>query len=152
MKGLKGVDRISWSPDLSKAFSAAKDLLKSPKSLVLPSPTDKLTITVDASPLNRGLGATLFATRKDEKKVAEFFSFKLKEHQNKWLPCELEALAISTAASHFAPYIRESKFPTQILTDSKPCVQAWNKLQRGEFSARAAYSTFPMKEKKFKGL
>ena len=84
----------------------------------------------------------MFVFRKGIQKVAEFFSFKMKDHQTKWLPCELEALAISTAASHFAPYIRESIQPTQILTDSKPCVQAWNKLQRGEFSASARVSTF----------
>ena len=76
------------------------------------------------------------------KRSQSFFSLKLKSHQCKWLPCELEALAISTAANHFAPYIRESKMPTQILSDSKPCVQAWNKLQRGQFSASARVSTF----------
>ncbi len=142
IKGLKGADPIKWTPDLSQAFAGAKAVLQDPKSLTLPCPSDKLSISVDASPLNRGLGATMFVIRGGEQKVAEFFSFKLKDHHCKWLPCELEALAISTAASHFAPYISESRFPTQILTDSKPCVQAWNKLQRGEFSASARVSTF----------
>ena len=129
MKGLKGGDKIKLDLALSQAFTNAKDVLADPKSLVLPSPADKLTITVDASPLNRGLGATMLISRNGQQKVAEFFSFKLKDHQCKWLPCELEALAISTAANHFAPYIRESMTCTQILTDSKPCVQAWNKLK-----------------------
>ena len=142
IKGLKGNDRIKWNSELSRAFDNAKAILSDPKSLILPSSSDRITITVDASPLNKGLGATMFVTRKGQQKVAEFFSFKLKDHQCKWLPCELEALAISTAASHFAPYIREAENTTQILTDSKPCVQAWNKLQRGQFSASARVSTF----------
>ena len=142
IKGLKGGDQIKWNPSLSLAFSGAKDALQDPKCLTLPSSSDKISITVDASPLNRGLGATMFIIRNGQTKVAEFFSFKLKEHQCKWLPCELEALAISTAASHFAPYIRESSSSSQILTDSKPCVQAWNKLQKGLFSASARVSTF----------
>lgn len=142
IKGLKGGDHITWSPALSSSFVDAKDALKDPNHLTMPSCEDKLTITVDASPLNRGLGATMFVNREGSLKVAEFFSFKLKDHQSKWLPCELEGLAISTAAAHFAPYIRESAHPTQILTDSKPCVQAWNKLQRGQFSASSRVSTF----------
>ena len=142
IKGLKGGDHIKWTPALSAAFSDAKEVLKDPKCLTLPSPDDSLCITVDASPLNRGLGATLFVNRNGNQKIAEFFSFKLKEHQCKWLPCELEALAISSAADHFSPFIRECKSPSQILTDSKPCVQAWNKLQKGLFSASARVSTF----------
>ena len=142
IKGLKGGDHIKWTPSLSAAFSEAKEVLKDPKSLTLPCPEDKVCITVDASPLNRGLGATMFINRDGHQKIAEFFSFKLKEHQCKWQPCELEGLAISSAATHFAPYIRESRSPAQILTDSKPCVEAWNKLQRGQFSASARVSTF----------
>ena len=142
IKGLKGADHINWSPALSSSFVSAKEALKDPSCLTMPSCEDKLTITVDASPLNRGLGATMFVNRKGVLKVAEFFSFKLKEHQSKWLPCELEGLAISTAATHFAPYIRESAHSTQLLTDSKPCVQAWKKLQRGQFSASSRVSTF----------
>ena len=142
IKGLKGADKVVWNSALSMAFSDTKAALSDPKTLVLPSPADKLTITVDASPLNRGLGAIMLISMKGQQKVAEFFSFKLKDHQNKWVPCEMEALAICTAANHFAPYVRESDSSTQMLTDSKPCVQAWNKLQRGQFSASARVSTF----------
>ena len=67
---------------------------------------------------------------------------KLKDHQRKWQPCEHEALAITAAVKHFAPYIRESKHPFQILSDSKPCVQAFAKLRKGEFSASSRVSTF----------
>ena len=99
-------------------------------------------ITVDASPLNNGLGATLFVMRDAERFTADLFSFKMKPHHVSWLPCEKEALAITAAANHFAPYVRDSKFSTQILTDNKPCVEAWEKLRNGKFSASARVSTF----------
>ena len=67
---------------------------------------------------------------------------KLKTHHLNWLPCELEALAIASAVKHFSPYIRESKYPLQILSDNKSCVQAFSKLRKGHFSASARVSTF----------
>jgi len=39
-------------------------------------------------------------------------------HQQKWLPCEVEALAIASAVNHWSPYILQSSSPIQILTDS----------------------------------
>ena len=74
--------------------------------------------------------------------LGQYFSAKLKSHHQKWLPCEIEALSISSSINHFAPLIRESKNVTQILTDSRPCVQSWHKLLRGEFSTSARVATF----------
>ena len=73
--------------------------------------------------------------------VSDNFSFKLKDPSSR-LPCEKEALAITAAVSHFSPYIKESDHTTQVLTDSKPCTQAWDKLRKGLFSASARVSTF----------
>ena len=131
IKGLEKAGKISWTPDLLECFNAAKKALSSPNSLALPRRDDKLVITVDASPLNQGLAGTLFVVRHGKRVPAEFFSFKLKSHQVGWLPCEMEALAISASVSHFAPYIKESAHTTQVLSDSRPCVQAWGKLQKG---------------------
>ena len=142
IKGLEKAGKISWTPDLLECFNAAKKALSSPNSLALPRRDDKLVITVDASPLNQGLAGTLFVVRHGKRVPAEFFSFKLKSHQVGWLPCEMEALAISASVSHFAPYIKESAHTTQVLSDSRPCVQAWGKLQKGLFSASARVSTF----------
>ena len=58
------------------------------------------------------------------------------------LPCEVEALAIALATKHFSPYLLQSYHKACILTDSKPCVQAYEKLCRGEFSASPRVSTF----------
>lgn len=58
------------------------------------------------------------------------------------MPCEVEALSIAAAIRHFSPYIVQSAHNTAILTDSKPCVQAHEKLCRGEFSVSPRVSTF----------
>ena len=142
IKGLNGKDNVSWTDELIEDFKSAKAPLAAPNTLVIPKPDDRLVITVDASPLNCGLGATLFVIRDGKRLVAGHFSFKLKCHQIKWLPCEAEALAINAASVHFSPFIRNSRHRTQILTDSKPCVQAWGKLQKGMFSTSARVSTF----------
>ena len=81
-------------------------------------------------------------TRKGTLHLAGFFSAKLRGSQTTWLPCEVEALSIATATKHFSPYIIRSNTNTCILTGSKPCVQAHEKLCRGKFSASPCVSTF----------
>lgn len=110
--------------------------------MTIPRKTDQLLLTVDASPVNKGLGGTLFLNRDGERHIAQFFSFKLKDYQVNWFPCELEALAIATGVENFSAYIRESIHPLKVLTDSKPCVQANSRLCKGQFSASARVSNF----------
>lgn len=81
-------------------------------------------------------------SRGGELRLAGFFSAKLRGSQTTWLPCEVEALSIAAATKHFSPYIIQSGVGACILTDSKPCVQAYEKLCRGEFSASPRVSTF----------
>ena len=66
LKGLEGKDSISWTDELSKQFKDVQTLHKSPSLLTIPVPTDHLIMRVDASPVNSGIGATLFL-RRDEK-------------------------------------------------------------------------------------
>ena len=90
-----------------------------------------------------GIGATLYVTRNDKLRLAGFFSAKLRGSQLTWLPCEVEALAIAVATKHFSPYLIQSHHKACILTDStKPCVQAYEELCRGKFSASPHVSTF----------
>lgn len=102
---------------------------------------DQLVLVEDASPVNKGLGATLFNQNKKQLLV-QFFSFKLKEHQINWYQCELEAFAIAAGVNHFSPYAQESIYPMQVLTGSKPCVKAYQCLCQGQISASARLSTF----------
>ena len=74
--------------------------------------------------------------------LASFFSAKLKESHAKWLPCEIECLAIATSINHFRPFILNSDHQTSVLTDSKPVVQAFEKIMKGKFSTSARMQAF----------
>ena len=114
--GKQKTDKIIWNDSLTNSFIKAQKALTSSSSIVIPKPNDHLIITHDGS--NVGIGSVLFVRRNDRLHLGGYFSAKLKSHHSKWLPCELEALSIATSIHHFAPYIRESHHPTQILTDS----------------------------------
>ena len=109
---------------------------------MLPRPEDQPWIVTDGAVRDPGIGATLYVTPGDKLCVSGFFSAKLRGSQTTWLPCEVEALSIAAATKHFSPYFIQSVKKACILTDSKPCVQAYEKLCRGEFSASPRVSTF----------
>ena len=71
-----------------------------------------------------------------------FFSAKLRKNQVNWLQCEVEALSIAASIKHFGPYIIQSSSSACVLTDSKPCVQAYEKLCRGQFSSSPRVLSF----------
>lgn len=89
-----------------------------------------------------GLVATLYVGREGKPLLAGFFSAILRSNQRQWLPCEIEALAITAAVKHYSPFIIQSNLSPCVLADSKPCVQAYEKLCRGEFSTSPRVSTF----------
>ena len=101
-------------------------------------------MVTDGSVTKRGLGATLYVSCASRLHLAGFYSGKLRKHQVTWLPCEVEALSIAAAIKYFSPFIIQSPHPTTVLTDSKPCVQAIDKLCRGEFSASPRVTSFLM--------
>ena len=136
-------DKIVWSDDLLSAFNKAKSALSTNKSIVLPKPTGQLWVVANGVVKNHGLGATLYVSRGDSKpKLAGFFGAKLRGRQHSWIPCEVEALSIASAVKHFSPYVIESHLQACVLTDNKPCVQAYGKLSHGELSTGARVSTF----------
>ena len=140
--GLQSQDKISWSDELLSAFHKAQEALTSTHTITLPQPNDQLWIVTDGSVKKHSIGSTMYVTRNGKPLLAGFFSAKLRGRQPTWLPCEVEALSISASIKHFSPYIIQSKHNTCILTDSKPCVQAYEKLCRGEFSASPRLATF----------
>ena len=143
MKGkTSGRDSIVWTDELTVGFKKAQQALNSSKTLTIPTPQDTLWIVTDASVKPGAVGATLYTVRDGTPKLSGFFNAKLKEFQTRWLPCEVEGIAIGAALHHYAPYIIQSKEKTQVLTDSKPCVQAVEKAMKGQFSTSARLSTF----------
>lgn len=129
--GRMSKEMVAWSDERYSAFTVAQKTLSSATAISLPRPADQLWIVTDGGVRVPGLGATLYFTCKDTLKVAWFFSAKLRRIQSTWLPCEIEALSIAAAVKHFAPYITQSTQKTCVLTDSKPCVQAFDNLCRG---------------------
>lgn len=140
--GKKSHDKIQWDENMSKHFKNAQASLADTKIIHIPTPDDILSIVSDGANKVAGIAATLFALRDGKLLLAGFFNAQLKKCQSMWLPCETEALGIGSAVNHFSPYIVQSKHQTQFLTDSKPCVQAYKKMCRGEFSASARLTTF----------
>ena len=133
---------IDWSPSLLKAFNDAKSHLKEAKSVVLPRSEDPLYIITDAALRCSGIGSALYVLRNNKRRLAGYFNAKRSGHQVSWLPCEVEALSIGSSIKHFGPYITQSVHRTEVLTDSKPCVEAYKKLCRGEFSASPRVTTY----------
>ncbi|KAL0153092.1 hypothetical protein M9458_051586, partial [Cirrhinus mrigala] len=133
---------IVWSDELLQCFQRAQQALSTSCAVTIPRPDDQLWIVTDGALRDPGLGATMYVTRGEKLLVAGHFSAKLRKNQIDWLPCEIEALAIAAALKHFGPYIIQSSQKACVLTDSKPCVQAFEKLCRGEFSASPRVTTF----------
>lgn len=140
--GQPSQSKIQWTEESRESFSNAQKMLASNKSITLPKSSDQIWIVTDGSVKEKGMGATLYVTRGSKPLVAGFFSAKLKKHQLDWLPCEVEALSIASSIRHFSPYIIQSDKQSCLLTDSKPCVQAFDKLCRGEFSSSPRITTY----------
>ena len=140
--GAQSADHITWSDENLAHFKNCQKCLLSHKTITLPRASDQLWIVTDGAVRDPGVGATMYVVRQSKLYVSGFFSAKLRHNQITWLPCEVEALAIASAIKHFSPYIIQSNQPAQVLTDSKPCVQAYERLLRGEFSASPRITTF----------
>ena len=117
-------------------------LISNHKSIVLPCLSDTLWIVTDGSVTKRGLGATLYISHVSHLHLAGFYRGKLRKNQVTWLPCEVEALSIAAAVKYFSPFIIQSLHPTPALTDSKPSIQAIDKLCRRDFSASPPVTSF----------
>jgi len=140
--GHESKETVQWTDDLRTSFRNAQAALSTAHTISLPRPGDQLWIVTDGAVQKPGIGATLYVNCDGKLRLAGFCSAKLRGSQTAWLPCEVEALAIAVATKHFSPYLIQSHHEACILTDSKPCVQAYEKLCRGEFSASPRVSTF----------
>lgn len=140
--GKNSSDKINWTDSLVNAYKYSQEQLSNLKTLTLPRRSDQLQLVTDAASSKSGIAATLYVIRNGRPLVAGFFNSKLRPHQVNWLPCEDEALCIGAAVKFFAQDIINSNHQTVVLTDSMPCVQAYNKLCKGQFSASSRVATF----------
>ena len=139
--GKESREKIVWCDELLLTFKTAQRALENHWTITIPRTQDAPWIVTDGSVKNRGIAATLYVHRNGSLLLAGFFSAKLRKHQVTWLPCEIEALAIGAANRHFAPYISQSPHTIELLSDSRPCVQAYEKLKIGQFSTSSRVTT-----------
>ena len=112
-------------------------------NIYLPQPEDQLIITYDGARTLPAVGMILQArTPSGQVKTVRFYSLKLKPHEMKWSPCEIEASAIGTAIEAFYDYIKQLKKPVIICPDSKAVIDAANKIAKGHFSLSPRIQTF----------
>ena len=139
--GKSSLDKVNWTDELRTHFQKAQDSLSECKVITIPRPDDALWIVTDGA-VTCGVAATLFLMREGQRKLGGFYNSQLRKGQSLWLPCEVEALSISMAINHFAPFIIQSHKQTHLITDNKPCSQAYQRLCRGLFSNSARVTTF----------
>ena len=148
-------EKVQWPPDLEEYFYKAQEILKNPKSITIPKPSDHLLIVVDtatkpeeitSTSINPITGesassATLLVRRKGDPglKIGGYFGFKVKSGM---LPCEAEAKGLQRAVEHWDHYIRENENPTTCLVDNSPVVQCAKKLSNGEYSESPRLQSF----------
>jgi hypothetical protein len=96
--GKQSSDRLPWPDEALAHFKSAQKTLLTHKSITLPRSSDQLWIVTDGALRDPGIGATLYAVRDKKVFAAGFFSAKVRKGQELWLPCEIEALAISNKA------------------------------------------------------
>ena len=140
-------EKISWTDNIQKAFSDAKQLAAHPHGIAEPRPQDQLYTYSDYSAESRAVGGRLVIHRKQQdgsitELIGGFFSVILDRHKQNWLPCEGEAAGIRLVLEHFQSQIRESDNPTIHFTDSQPCVLAWKRSKRGAFSSSSRIAAF----------
>ncbi len=140
MSGKQKNEKLIWTDSILQCFKSSQEALSAVSVVALPTPSDRLILVHDGSKV--GIGSVLYLKQGSTMKLGGFFSARLKAHQQLWYPCEIEALSIATSVVHHGPYIVQSHHRTQILTDNRPCVQAWGKMKRGEFSSSARVGSF----------
>ena len=137
--GRQSQDKMIWSDELLTQFHKVQDSLKECQVIHIAKPSDSIWIETDGAQRGgmlrkAGLAATLYLVRDKIKLLGGFFNAQLRKGQSLWLPCEIEALAIGSAITHFSPIIVQSKTKATVLTDNKPCVEAYQRMRRGLFS------------------
>ena len=111
LKGPKGKGKpktLDWSGDLQKSFDAVKEALAQATLLHHPRPGARLAVTTDAS--NQAIGGVLEQEGPDGWEPLAFYSAKLTDKQQEWVPYDRELLASFKSIRHFRPMIEGRPF------------------------------------------
>jgi hypothetical protein len=140
--GKQSQDKFEWTDDLRMTFRNVQESLSDCQVISIAKPDDRLWIVTDGAKVTGGIAATLFLLRNGKRLLGGFFNGQLRKGQILWLPCEVEALAIGSAVTHFAPILIQSRHQANVLTDNQPCVDAYKRMRRGLFSNSSRVMTF----------
>ena len=111
LKGPKGKGKpktLEWTDDLQKSFDAVKEALAQATLLHHPRPGARLAVTTDAS--NQAIGGVLEQEGPNGWEPLAFYSAKLTEGQQAWVPYDRELLASFKSIRHFRPMIEGRPF------------------------------------------
>ena len=133
--------------ELSKSFEKVKDSLRKIRTIYTPKPGDILHTYSDWSQSHGAAGGRLEVHRNRDDGTVEklhggFYSARVSNWQQRWLPCEAECLSARLVLQHFRPQIQCSDQPVIHHTDSMPTFQAWKKAKTGAFSSSARIAAF----------
>ena len=105
----KGMPKtLEWNPDRQKSFDAVKEALAQATLLHHPRPGAEIAITTDAS--NQAIGGVLEQKGPDGWEPLAFYSAKLTEKQQEWVPYDRELLAAFKGVRHFRSMVEGRPF------------------------------------------
>lgn len=114
---LKKTKEWKWDQEHEDTFNKLKDLLTSPPILAYPEFQKPFELHTDAS--GKGLGAILYQTQNNQKKVIAYASRGLSRPEKNYSAFKLEFLALKWAVTEkFADYLMNTEFT--VYTDNNP--------------------------------
>ena len=106
-----------WEQEHEDTFNRLKELLTSPPILAYPEFQQPFELHIDAS--GKGLGAILYQTQNNQKKVIAYASRSLSRPEKNYSAFKLEFLALKWAVTEkFADYLMNTNFT--VYTDNNP--------------------------------
>lgn len=131
-------ESFTWTDQLIAHFNNALSHLSNVSPLTLPQPNEQLILMPDGARVPGGIGWALFVQRvKDNKPIlipVQFYSAKIKDYMQKWLPCEIEGVASAMAINACSHWILASSKPTYVTPDCKAVVEAVERMRQGKLS------------------
>ncbi|MBM3938844.1 MAG: DDE-type integrase/transposase/recombinase, partial [Sphingomonadales bacterium] len=112
--------KLPWSPELQRAFEAAKTALAAAAPLAHPDPTAELALATDASDVH--IGGVLQQRQGSSWAPLAFYSQKLSPTQQRYSTFDRELLAAFSAIRHFRFMLEGRRF--QLQTDHRPLIAA----------------------------
>ena len=100
--------KVNWTDSMDNAFSSICELMCTNTKLVVPLPSDNISIVSDDSGL--GIGGVLQVERDGEWMAAAYYNRQTRGAETRYSATELEALALVETIVHFSYYLYGHEF------------------------------------------